>query len=201
MNTLVALGTSVAFLYSAFATLWQAGNRQVYFDAVLLILGFLLLGKASEGRAKRRALAALDSLSRLRPVNARRIVDGVETMVPLDEIRPGDHVLILPGERFPVDASILEGRTSVDESMLTGESTPLTREPGGRVLAALLITTARWCAAQSRWARPRSWRRLRAWWNRRSRPARPWSVWPTAQAPSSCPWFSDSRLLRWWCGW
>jgi Cu+-exporting ATPase len=138
MNTLVALGTGVAFLYSAFATLWPAANRQVYFDAVLLILGFLLLGKALEARAKRRALAALDSLSRLRPVNARRIVDGVETVVPLDEIRPGDHVLILPGERFPVDAVILEGRTSVDESMLTGESIPLSREPGERVLAGSL---------------------------------------------------------------
>ncbi len=138
MNTLVALGTSVAFLYSAYATIWPASNHQVYFDAVLLILGFLLLGKAMEARAKRRALAALDSLSRLRPVTARRIVDGVETLVPLDEIRPGDHVLILPGERFPVDATIIEGRTSVDESMLTGESTPLPREPGGRVLAGSL---------------------------------------------------------------
>jgi len=138
MNTLVALGTSVAFLYSAYSTIRPAADRQVYFDAVLLILGFLLLGKALEGRAKRRALAALDSLSRLRPVNARRIVDGMETLVPLDEIRPGDHVLILPGERFPVDATIIEGRTSVDESMLTGEATPLAREPGGRVLAGSL---------------------------------------------------------------
>ncbi len=138
MNTLVALGTSVAFLYSAFATIRPAPDRQVYFDAVLLILGFLLLGKALEGRAKRRALAALDSLSRLKPINARRIVDGVETVVPLNEIRPGDHVLILPGERFPVDATVIEGRTSVDESMLTGESTPLAREPGGRVLAGSL---------------------------------------------------------------
>lgn len=138
MNTLVALGTSVAFLYSAFATIWPAGNRQVYFDAVLLIVGFLLLGKALEGRAKRRALAALESLSRLRPVNARRIVEGVELVVPLDEVRPGDHVLILPGERFPVDATIVEGRTSVDESMVTGESTPLAREPGDRVLAGSL---------------------------------------------------------------
>jgi Cu+-exporting ATPase len=138
MNTLVALGTSVAFLFSTFATIWPASNRQVYFDAVLLILGFLLLGKALEGRAKRRALAALDSLSRLRPVNARRLVDGVETVVPLDEIRPGDQVLVLPGERFPVDATIVEGRTSVDESMLTGESTPLARESGDRVLAGSL---------------------------------------------------------------
>ena len=74
MNTLVGLGTSVAFVYSAYATLWPANGRDVYFDAVLLIIGFLLLGKSLESRAKRRALAALDSLSRLRPVTARRIL-------------------------------------------------------------------------------------------------------------------------------
>ena len=138
MNTMVGLGTGVAFAYSAYATIWPASGREVYFDAVLLILGFLLLGKALEARAKRRALAALDSLSRLRPVTGRRIRDGVQTVVPLEEIQPGDSVLVLPGERFPVDAVILEGRTSVDESMLTGEPTPLPREPGGRVLAGSL---------------------------------------------------------------
>jgi Cu+-exporting ATPase len=138
MNTLVSLGTSVAFIYSAAATLWPASDRQVYFDAVLLILGFLLLGKTLEARAKHRALAALDSLSRLRPVTARRILDGVESIVPLAEVRIGDSIVVLPGERFPVDATILEGRTTVDESMLTGESTPLAREPGGRVLAGSL---------------------------------------------------------------
>ncbi|HVN94287.1 MAG TPA: heavy metal translocating P-type ATPase [Terracidiphilus sp.] len=138
MNTLVSLGTGVAFIYSAYATIAPATGRQVYFDAVLLIVGFLLLGKSLESRAKRRALGALDSLSRLRPVNARRIVDGVETVVPLEEVRPGDSVLVLPGERFPVDATIVEGRTTVDESMLTGESTPLEREVGGRVLAGSL---------------------------------------------------------------
>jgi len=138
MNTLVSLGTGVAFAYSAYATLRPAAGRQVYFDAVLLIIGFLLLGKALEGRAKRRALAALDALSHLRPATARRIVDGVQAIVPLEEIQVGDSVLVLPGERFPVDAVIVEGRTSVDESMLTGEPTPLGREPGGRVLAGSL---------------------------------------------------------------
>jgi Cu+-exporting ATPase len=138
MNTLVSLGTGVAFVYSAYATIWPAPNREVYFDAVLLIVGFLLLGKALEGRAKRRALAALDSLSRLRPVTARRIRDRVQTTVPLADVQIGDSILVLPGERFPVDATILEGRTSVDESMLTGEPTPQPREPGGRVLAGSL---------------------------------------------------------------
>jgi Cu+-exporting ATPase len=138
MNTLVSLGTGVAFAYSAFATIRPAIGREVYFDAVLLILGFLLLGKSLECRAKRRALAALDSLSRLRPATARRIRDGVQAVVPLQEVQPGESVLILPGERFPVDAKVLEGRTTVDESMLTGEPTPLPREPGGRVLAGSL---------------------------------------------------------------
>jgi Cu+-exporting ATPase len=138
MNTLVSIGTGAAFAYSTYATIFPAPDRNVYFDAVLLILGFLLLGKTLETRAKRRALAALDSLSRLRPASARRIVDGVESVVPLSEIQPNDMILVLPGERFPVDAEIVEGRTTVDESMLTGESTPLIRDRGQRVLAGSL---------------------------------------------------------------
>lgn len=150
MNTLVSLGTSVAFLYSAYATIWPAPDRNVYYDAVLLILGFLLLGKALEARAKRRALSALDSLSHLRPATARRLVDGVQTVVPLEEVRPDDSIVVLPGERFPVDATIVEGRTTVDESMLTGESTPLAREAGSRVLAGSLnYDGAVVCRAQS----------------------------------------------------
>ncbi|MGA2536405.1 MAG: heavy metal translocating P-type ATPase, partial [Terracidiphilus sp.] len=138
MNTLVSLGTGVAFLWSAYATVSPGPGRPVYFDAVLLIIGFLLLGKALEVRAKQRALGAIDSLAHLQPVTARRVLEGIQAMVPLDEIEPGDSVLVLPGERFPVDAVILEGRTSVDESMLTGEPTPQPREPGSRVLAGSL---------------------------------------------------------------
>ena len=138
MNTLVGLGTGVAFAYSVYATVWPASGRQVYFDAVLLIVGFLLLGKSLEARAKRRALAALESLSHLRPATARLMHDGVEAVVPLDEVQIGDNVLVLPGERFPVDAIVVEGRTTVDESMLTGEPTPLPREAGERVLAGSL---------------------------------------------------------------
>jgi P-type Cu+ transporter len=150
MNTLVSLGTGVAFAWSAYATVLPDPGRQVYFDAVLLIVGFLLLGKSLEGRAKRRALAALDSLAHLRPVTARRIVDGLQTVVPLEEVQSGDRVLVLPGERFPVDAVIIEGRTSVDESMLTGEPTAMPREPGDRVLAGSLnYDGAVTCRAQS----------------------------------------------------
>jgi Cu+-exporting ATPase len=138
MNTLVSLGTGVAFAYSAYATIAPAPGREIYFDAVLLIIGFLLLGKTLEARAKRRALTAVNALSRLRPSTARRIVNGVETLIALEEVRIGDRILVLPGERVPVDAKVLEGRTSVDESMLTGEATPLPREVGDRVLAGSL---------------------------------------------------------------
>lgn len=142
MNTLVALGTSVAFAYSVYSTITSAIHHNpeptIYYDAVLLILGFLLLGKSLEERAKHRALAALDALSRLKPVTARRIVDSAEAIVPLEEILPGDRVLVLPGERFPVDAIVANGRTTMDESMLTGESTPLERTTGDRVLAGSL---------------------------------------------------------------
>jgi Cu+-exporting ATPase len=150
MNSMVSLGTGVAFLYSAFATVMPGNGKDVYFDAVLLILGFLLLGKTLEARAKRRALAALDSLSRMRPSTARRIVDGIETVVPLEEIGIGDYINVLPGERFPVDAQIAEGRTSVDESMLTGEAMAVVRERGDKVFAGSLnYDGAVVCRAQS----------------------------------------------------
>jgi Cu+-exporting ATPase len=135
MNTLVSLGTGVAFFYSTYVTLRPDSGGNVYFDSVLLILGFLLLGKWLETRARHRALAAVDALAQLQPATARVRREGVETVVPLDEVRVGDLVVILPGERVPADATIEAGRTTVDESMLTGESVPVERGIGDRVLA------------------------------------------------------------------
>jgi len=134
MNTLVSLGTGVAFADSAYETARQSGGA-LYFDSVLLILGFLLLGKWLEARARRSAVASVDALARLQPSTARVLRDGQEAMVALDEVQPGDMVVILPGERVPVDGTIESGRTTVDESMLTGEATPLERAAGERVLA------------------------------------------------------------------
>ena len=143
MNTLVALGTGVALVFSAAVTLHPSG-QPVYFDSVLLILGFLLLGKWLEGRARHSALAAIDALAHLQPATARlRHIDpatgnSTETVVPLDQVHPGDLVVVLPGERFPVDARVESGRTTVDESMLTGESLPVERSIGDPVLAGTL---------------------------------------------------------------
>jgi len=135
MNTLVSLGTGVAFAYSAYVTLRPASGGNVYFDSVLLILGFLLLGKWLEARARHRALASVDALAQLQPSTARVRRGDSESVIPLDELAIGDLVVILPGERIPADAVIESGRTTVDESMLTGESVPLERSVGERVLA------------------------------------------------------------------
>jgi Cu+-exporting ATPase len=128
----------VAFFYSAFETI-QPNGRDVYFDSVLLILGFLLLGKWLEARARHSALAAVDALAQLQPSTARlRLTDSVEEIVPLEQVKIGDLVVILPGERVPVDGVIETGRTTVDESMLTGEAVPLERGIGDRILAGSL---------------------------------------------------------------
>ena len=142
MNTLVSLGTGVAFIYSAYETILP-GGRDVYFDSVLLILGFLLLGKWLEARARHSALAAVDALAQLQPATARvrretAGKDAVEEILALEQVKIGDLVVILPGERVPVDGVIESGRTTVDESMLTGEAVPLERGVGSRVLAGSL---------------------------------------------------------------
>jgi Cu+-exporting ATPase len=134
MNTLVSLGTGVAFFYSAYETVWPHGGN-VYFDSVLLILGFLLLGKWLETRARHSALASVDALAQLQPATARVRRAEQEVIVPLEQVAIGDLVVILPGERVPVDGVIESGRTTVDESMLTGESVPVARGLGERVLA------------------------------------------------------------------
>ena len=144
MNTLVSLGTGVALVYSAYGTLIPASGASLYFDSVLLILGFLLLGKWLESRARHRALAAVDALAQLQPSTARirraklGSSDTEEVVIPLDELKTGDLLVVLPGERIAADAEIVSGRTTVDESMLTGESVPLPRAQGDRILAGSL---------------------------------------------------------------
>jgi P-type Cu+ transporter len=144
MNTLVALGTGAAFAYSL-ATTFAPGlflryglQPDVYYDAVLLILGFLLLGRWLDARAKRRTLDALHEFMKLQPKTARILRDGQELDVPLGQVVPGDVIVLRPGERVPVDGLILSGVTSVDESLITGESLPVPRKPGDRVIGGSL---------------------------------------------------------------
>jgi P-type Cu+ transporter len=144
MNTLVALGTIAALLYSAVATLTPQlfighGLRpEVYYESVLFILAFLLLGRWLEGRAKDRTQGALQAFLQLQPQTARVIQNGREIEVPLAAVQTQDTVVLRPGERVPVDGIVLSGTSSVDESLLTGESLPVTRKPGDRLIGGSL---------------------------------------------------------------
>ncbi len=144
MHTLVALGTLAAFGYSAAATLgprWFVAHGlapAVYYESVLLIIGFLLVGNWLDARAKRRTLDALRGFAALRPEMASVEHAGGETRVPAGELVTGDIVIVRPGERLPVDGVVLSGVSSVDESLMTGESLPVMRGVGDRVIGGSL---------------------------------------------------------------
>jgi Cu+-exporting ATPase len=144
MHTLVALGTLAAFGYSAMATLWPGLlarhhiRPDLYYDSVLFILGFLLLGNWLETRARKRALDAVRTLAELEPSGARILKDGRELSVPTATVLPDDIVVLRPGERVSVDGIVLRGSTSVDESLLTGESQPVAKSIGDSLIAGTL---------------------------------------------------------------
>jgi Cu+-exporting ATPase len=144
MNTLVALGTGAAFLYSAAVTaapgFFVAHNiaPDVYYEAGLLIIALVLTGNVLESRAKGRTAQALRKLVELQPKTARIKRNGTEADVPLDEIRHNDIILVRPGERIPADGIVLSGKSTVDESMLTGESMPVEKSAQDRVIGGTL---------------------------------------------------------------
>lgn len=141
MNTLVALGAASAYFYSSAATLAPSFFAppgtfpHVYFDGAAMIVTLVLLGRLLEARARGKTSQAIRRLMDLRPTMARVIRDGREVELPVEQVVPGDRVVVRPGERIPVDGEVIEGRTSVDESMLTGESVPVDKSPGDTVHA------------------------------------------------------------------
>jgi Cu+-exporting ATPase len=152
MFTLIALGVGVAYAYSVVAALAPQifppgvrdghGNVGVYFEAAAAIVTLVLLGQVLELRARRNTSAAIRALLDLAPKLARRIkADGVEEDVSLEQVQVGDRLRVRPGEKIPVDGSVLEGASAVDESMLTGESMPVEKNPGSRVIGATLNGT------------------------------------------------------------
>jgi Cu+-exporting ATPase len=137
MDVLIAMGSSVAFLYSLPVTFgWLDGH--VYFETAAVIITLIRLGKFLEARAKGRTSEAIKKLMGLRAKTAHIIRDGVEAEVPADEVLVGDVVLVRPGEKIPVDGVVVEGRSAIDESMLTGESLPVEKKPGDPVIGATL---------------------------------------------------------------
>ena len=158
MDTLVALGTSAAFGLS----LWELGagrNGHLYFEASAAVIALVRLGKWLEGRARRQAGEAIRALERLRPERARIRRDGAERDIAAADLRMGDFLVIRPGERIAADALVREGTGSADESLLTGESLPVPKEPGSRVVGgalngeALLLAEVTATGAESQLAR------------------------------------------------
>ncbi len=136
MDVLIALGTTMAWLISAYATLTGRHDVHVYFEASAAVITLVLLGKVMEARAKSRTSSAIERLMQLAPKSARVERNGEFVDVPIDQLRAGDIVMVRHGESVPVDGEVIEGRAAVDESMLTGESLPVTKEAGSKVFAA-----------------------------------------------------------------
>ncbi|WP_152205625.1 heavy metal translocating P-type ATPase [Marinobacter changyiensis] len=144
MDTLIALGTGTAWLYSMVVTIIPGAlpemARHVYFEASAMIIGLINLGQALELRAKGKTSEAVKRLLDLRAKTARVIRDGEEQDLPVEQVRKGDHIRVRPGEKLPVDGVIAEGETRIDESMLTGEPMPVSKKPGDDVSAGTLNT-------------------------------------------------------------
>jgi len=144
MNTLIAVGTGAAFGYSLCVTVagsWLAARGiqpHVYYEPVIWIITLVLLGNLLEARARSRTAAAIRRLIELRPLTARVVRDGGEVEIPLARLQPGDEVLVLPGEKIPADGAVVDGTSHVDESMLTGEPTPVRKAAGDRVIGATI---------------------------------------------------------------
>ncbi len=137
MDVLVALGTSMAYLFSAVVTL-LALNQHVYFEASAAIITLVLLGKLMEARAKSKTSAAIEELVKLQPKTARVERDGAIIEIPAGEVKVDDIFIVRPGENLPVDGVVIEGASSVNEAMLTGESLPVAKQPGEKVFAATM---------------------------------------------------------------
>jgi Cu+-exporting ATPase len=138
MDVLVAMGSSAAYFYSVAVLLFPGIGGHVYFETSAMIITLIKLGKVLEARAKGRTSEAIKKLMGLRSKTARVIRDGVETDVPVESVLLGDRVLVRPGERLPVDGVVLEGHSAVDESMLTGESLPVDKHPGDKVVGGTI---------------------------------------------------------------
>ena len=145
MNSLISLGTTAAYTYSVVVTVlpWvlPADLREVYFESVGVILTMMMVGQLLEARARLGTGQAIRALIGLRAKTARVVRAGVEMEIPVDEVLAGDLVVVRPGEKIPVDGEVTEGRSSVDESMVTGESVPVTKQAGDIVIGATMNQT------------------------------------------------------------
>lgn len=172
MFTLIALGVGAAYLFSVAATLAPDifpdgfkvhGVVETYFDTAVVITVLVLLGQVMELRARGRTSMAIRQLLGMTPKTARVIREDVESDVPLPHVRVGDLLRVRPGERVPVDGTVVEGRSSVDESMVTGEPIPVEKEAGSAVTGATINGTGALIMRADRLVAIRCWRRSSGW--------------------------------------
>ncbi len=146
MHTLIAMGTGVAWVYSTVALLFpglfpESKFTEVYYDVTVVVTALVVLGMAMEVKARGRSSEAIRKLIGLQPKTARVVRDSREVDIPVEEVVVGDIVVVRPGEKMPVDGEVVEGTSSVDESMITGESIPVQKSPGDEVIGATMNTT------------------------------------------------------------
>ena len=197
MFTLIALGTGAAWLFSVVATiapgLFPAGFRAadgsvaVYFEAAAVITVLVLLGQVLELRARERTGGAIRALLNLAPRTARRVtVDGDDEEIPLDQIQTGDLLRVRPGDGAPVDGVVHEGSSVVDESMVTGESMPVAKRVGDRIIGGTVNGTGAFVFRADRVGRKPCWPASWPWLRKRSAHARRSSASPTSWLAGSC---------------
>ncbi|MBD2064897.1 heavy metal translocating P-type ATPase [Funiculus sociatus GB2-A5] len=144
MNTLIALGTGAAYLYSLFVTIFPGVlglSKDVYYETAVVVITLVLLGRLLENRAKGQTSEAIRKLMGLQAKRARLIRDGQEIDVPVEAVKVGDAILVRPGEQIPVDGEVIEGTSTIDEAMVTGESVPVKKQPGDEVIGATINRT------------------------------------------------------------
>jgi P-type Cu+ transporter len=197
MDSLVMLGSGAAYLYSLLALtlpgMFPAGTVHLYFEAAAVIVTLILLGRYLEAVAKGRTSQAIRRLVNLQPKTARIIGPDGEIEIPADAVVPGDVIQVRPGERIPVDGTLTEGGSRVDESMISGEPVPVRKDPGDEVIGGTLNQTGSFRYRATRVGAETVLAQIIGWSRTPNPASRRSSASPTGSPPSSCPWSWSSR--------
>jgi P-type Cu+ transporter len=207
MFTLIAIGVGAAFVFSAVAMLLPSlfppmmqhdGNVAIYFEAAAMVTGLVLLGQVLELRARSRTGSAIKALLNLAPPTARQVAPGGDHVVPLDQVKVGDWLRVVPGDKVPVDGALVEGHSSVEESVITGEPLPVEKNVGDKVTGGTAGPPMLWQRhlALIQWKR-RSNRLEKLPTSRNSAPKASTSRWPVTESMTLRPSAKPKSALRW----
>jgi Cu+-exporting ATPase len=196
MFTLIAIGVGAAYFYSAVAMLapsifphamQHGGKVGIYFEAAAVIVVLVLLGQVLELRARSRTGSAIKALLNLAPPTARKVMPGGDQELPLDAVKVGDQLRVVPGDKVPVDGIVLEGRSNVEESMITGEPLPVEKNVGDKVTGGTVNGTGSFVMRAERVGSDTLLGQIVNWLPKPRGVVRPFRGWPTRSRASSCP--------------